>query len=85
MPDGTDSIAHFTISPEDGTLTFVELTSAGGINPRHIRLSPSGNWLCIATQDTNRVAMFKRDMETGAILNEVIAEAESGQPVCITW
>ncbi|RVD85335.1 uncharacterized protein DFL_003659 [Arthrobotrys flagrans] len=85
MPDGTDSIAHFLINTDDGTLTFVELTSAGGINPRHIRLSPDGSWICIATQDTNRVAMFKRDLEAGTILEEVIAEGQSGQPVCITW
>ncbi|EGX52337.1 hypothetical protein AOL_s00043g126 [Orbilia oligospora ATCC 24927] len=85
MPDGTDSIAHFLINTDDGTLTFVELTSAGGINPRHIRLSPDGSWICIATQDTNRVAMFKRDLETGTILEEVVAEGQSGQPVCITW
>ncbi|KAK6341619.1 hypothetical protein TWF696_008690 [Orbilia brochopaga] len=85
MPDGTDSIAHFLINTDDGTLTFVELTSAGGINPRHIRLSPDGSWMCIATQDTNRVAMFKRDQESGSILQEVIAEGQSGQPVCITW
>jgi 6-phosphogluconolactonase len=79
-----DFMATFSISPKDGTLTFVEKTSCGGTRPRHLAMDPSGAWLLIANQDSDNIAVFARNKKTGRL-------SPSGQsfplakPMCLVF
>jgi 6-phosphogluconolactonase len=62
-----DSIAHFTVSPTDGTLTYVASTGTGADRPRSFGLAPEGTLLFAANQDANQVVGFRIDAATGAL------------------
>ncbi len=63
---GHESIAVFSINP-DGTLKLVEITPCGGKHPRNFELSPDGNWLVCANQNSNNLVSFKVDATTGRL------------------
>ena len=65
-----DFIATFAVSPADGKLTMIGKTSCGGKRPRHLVVDPTDRWLLIANQDTDTIAVFARDSETGKVANE---------------
>jgi 6-phosphogluconolactonase len=65
-----DFIATFAVSPADGRLTMIGKTSCGGKRPRHLVVDPTDRWLLIANQDTDTIAVFARDSETGKVANE---------------
>lgn len=64
---GHDSIAVFARDPESGALTRVEVVPCGGRRPRNFNLSPDGNWLLCAHQDSNTVSSFRVDATTGRL------------------
>jgi 6-phosphogluconolactonase len=65
-----DFMATFAVSPRDGKLTMIDKTSCGGKRPRHLTLDPTDRWLLVANQDTDTIAVFARDSETGKLANE---------------
>lgn len=60
-------LVTFAISPEDGKLTILDRTPCGGKLPRHIALDPSGRWLLAANQESDNIAVFARDPQTGRL------------------
>ena len=64
-----DFMVSFTISPTDGKLTMIERTSCGGKVPRHIALDPTENWLLVANQNSDNIAVIARDKKTGRLAN----------------
>jgi 6-phosphogluconolactonase len=62
-----DSIAHFTVSQTDGTLTYVASVETGGDRPRSFGVDPEGTLLYAANQDANEVVGFRIDPATGAL------------------
>jgi len=64
---GHDSIAVFAISPEDGSLRFIEATPTGGRQPRHFSLSPDARFLVAANQNSGNVTVFRIDAERGTL------------------
>jgi 6-phosphogluconolactonase len=62
-----DIIATFAISPTDGKLTLLNRISCGGKVPRHLMLDPSGQWLLVANQASDNIAVLGRDGQTGKL------------------
>ena len=80
---GHESIAVFAIQA-DGTLQLVEITPCGGQHPRNFALSPDGNWLVCANQNSNNLVVFKVDAATGR-LTATGHTATVPQPVCVLF
>lgn len=80
----SDSIATWSLQT-DGHITFVQLASAGGRVPRFFDISSGGDEVAVALQDDHRVAILKRDVETGLIGSELASTAVPDRPTCILW
>ncbi|KAF8429582.1 Lactonase, 7-bladed beta-propeller-domain-containing protein [Tirmania nivea] len=87
----SDSIATYSVGA-DGKLTFLELSPVAGITPRHfsLELTNGGEHIAVATQDTGRVAVYKRDKVTGILETIPAASIDMAtlgvsKPVCVIW
>jgi len=81
---GSDTIAVFSISPSDGSLTQAGLFPTGGKEPRHITIDPTGQFLLAENQNSNTIAVFRIDTGTGALTQVSLADNISS-PVCIAF
>jgi 6-phosphogluconolactonase len=81
---GEDTIAHFSIDPKSGKLTFVDRTPTGGKTPRFFTLDPTGKWMFVENQDSNVIFLFKVD-ETSGKLTATGTKIELGAPVCLVF
>jgi len=62
------SIAVFTVGPDDGKLTFSNRHAlAANSNARNLTLDRSGNYLLVASQDADCVECFRINLGTGAL------------------
>ena len=78
-----NSVTVFAIG-DDGKLTFVDRTSAKVKTPRGMGIDPSGNYLIVGGQQSDTVAVFKIDAQTGKLTptGQVVAVPT---PVCVTF
>lgn len=81
---GHDSIAVFSIAPEEGTLTLLGHVPTQGKTPRHFALDPAGPWLVAANQDSNTLVVFRLDLKSGA-LTSTGQTLEIPSPVCVRF
>lgn len=81
---GHNSIAIFSISPIQGTLTPLGHVSTRGKKPRHFALDPTGCWLIAANQDSNSLVVFQFDPASGA-LTPTGQILEIPSPVCVSF
>ncbi|MDR6434853.1 6-phosphogluconolactonase [Brucella pseudogrignonensis] len=79
---GHDSIAAFAIDQENGNLSDIGYTPAGGTTPRNFTLTPDGEWVLVANQNSDCITIFARDNITGK-LTDTGNRIEIGTPVCI--
>ena len=58
--------------------------STRGKTPRNFAVSPNGEFLAAANQDSNNVVMFRIDPETGKLTpsGNVV---EAGTPICVRF
>lgn len=80
---GHDSIAIFSVLPENGTLVEMGHEPSGGKNPRNFAIESSGTYLFAANQDTNNVVVFR--IEDNGQLSRTAMEAEVPRPVCLRF
>lgn len=80
---GHDSLAVFAVNT-DGTLRLVEITPCGGQHPRNFELSPDGQWLVCANQNSSNLVSFKVDAATGR-LTATGHSASVPQAVCVLF
>jgi 6-phosphogluconolactonase len=80
---GHNSIAIFSIA-EDGSLTQLATESTGGEWPRNFTLSPNGDFLLVANQNTHNVVSLKVDKATG-LLTKTGYEISISKPVCLKF
>lgn len=72
---GDNSLATFSVNPDDGSLTRIAVTPTGGKFPRHFAISPDGKAVLVANQDSGHVRVFGRDVETGELTQtDVVVE-----------
>lgn len=64
---GYDKIATLHVNLRTGKLSLVDHTSCGGKTPRYIALDPTDGWLLIANQDSDNIAIFRRDKQSGKL------------------
>lgn len=63
-----NSIAVFRIDEQSGELSFQKVVHTGGNFPRDFEISPSGNYVLAANQNSGNIVVFKVDLETGDLL-----------------
>jgi len=59
----------------------VSRTPSGGVTPRDLKLSPSGRHLIVANQDSDRLTIFRRDAQSGALTHR--NDTEVGTPMTV--
>ncbi|MDB5105056.1 MAG: 6-phosphogluconolactonase [Fibrobacteres bacterium] len=79
---GHDSIAHFRIDPENGSLGFAGCASTKGRFPRHFSLDPGGRFLLAANQRSDSLTVFRVDDATGN-LEDTDQAVSVPAPVCV--
>ncbi|KKY39878.1 putative extracellular aldonolactonase [Diaporthe ampelina] len=77
----SDSLS--VLAPQDGTLGVLQYQPAGGIWPRHIKLNKAGGLLAASLQNTHRVAILERDVETG-LLGDFVAHDDGVGKTLVT-
>jgi 6-phosphogluconolactonase len=81
---GHDTIAVFSISPSDGTLTYTGEFPTAGKEPRHFAIDPTGQYLLAENQNSNSIAVFRIDPGTGALKQASMAD-NIPSPVCLAF
>jgi 6-phosphogluconolactonase len=78
-----NDITCFKVSKK-GILTFVSQTKTEGDGPRNFAITPDGKFIFIGHQFTDNITIFKRDAETGKIINTGM-QINVGSPVCLIF
>ena len=81
---GHDSIAVFSIDPDDGSLKSLEWVPSGGKMPRNFVIDPTGQWLLAANQDSNTINLLRIDPESGQ-LTPTDRSLNVVAPVCLRF
>lgn len=63
---GDNSLAIFKVL-DDGKLERIDVISTGGKFPRHFSITPCGKAVIIANQDSSKISLFHRDVESGRV------------------
>ena len=62
-----NTITIFSINAYTGKLTLVGYQSTMGRTPRNFAIDPTGNFLLVANQNSDNIAIFKRNKKTGLL------------------
>lgn len=81
---GFNTLAIFSIDPQNGKLTLIGHQPSGGKIPRNFSLSPGGNYLLAANQESDEIALFKVNKKNG-LLTDTGKRIDIGKPVCLKW
>jgi 6-phosphogluconolactonase len=81
---GDNCITVLRSDRDKATLEVIGRQKSLGKTPRDINLDPTGNWLLAANQDSDSIAIFKVDKNTGMIKYEDLVE-NINSPVCLEW
>ncbi|OWY55418.1 putative isomerase YbhE [Alternaria alternata] len=65
----SDTLSVFSINA-NGTLTLVQHAPSGGYSPRQLMINTDGDKIAVGHQNNNTVVIWKRDVETGKIVEE---------------
>jgi 6-phosphogluconolactonase len=63
---GHNSIVSYAITAS-GEIALIGWTPSQGIGPRNFAIDPSGKFMLVANQKGGGIAIFKRDIQTGAL------------------
>ncbi len=80
--DKENTISIFSINQDDGKLNLTGHQSTYGDHPRNFTLDPTGNFIIVANQVTNKIVVFKRDIITG-LLTKTGKEIKVPGPSCL--
>jgi 6-phosphogluconolactonase len=79
---GPDSIAVFSVSA-DGSLRLVEFVPVEGKTPRNFAIDPTGSWLLVGDQESDKVVVFRINKKTGR-LTSTGQVLQISSPACVT-
>ena len=80
---GHDTIAVYAIGA-DGKIMLIQNAPAEVKIPRNFNLDPTGRWLITAGQNSDNLAVFRVDQQTGR-LEFTGTKIEVGAPVCVRF
>ena len=64
---GHDSIAIYSISPKNGTLTFIERQTTLGKRPRNFNITPSGKVMVVGNRTSKQLVSFAINQKNGKL------------------
>jgi 6-phosphogluconolactonase len=70
---GPDSIVAYQVNQETGVLTKVQDLDMGGSIPRCFSIDPTGGYMVVGGQQTNRVDLYRIDHESGKLSNSGVS------------
>ena len=70
---GPDSIVAYQVNQETGALTEIQDIDLGGSIPRCFSIDPTGGYMVIGGQQTNRVELYRIDHENGKLSNSGVS------------
>ncbi|KAF6005468.1 hypothetical protein F1559_005072 [Cyanidiococcus yangmingshanensis] len=76
---GHDSVAVIEFFDLDGSMRVLQWVASGGRTPRDIALDPQGEWLFVANQDSDQVAVFAVDPGSGLIRDSSTSPAATDE------
>lgn len=79
---GSDRLSMFQVDSEGRAEGRADVSS-GGRGPRHFSLSPDGDFLAVANQDSDDVTMLALDPASG--MPRQVASLNVSQPSCVAW
>lgn len=79
-----NSIGIYKIDTDNGFLSLITHTYTGGETPRNFNFDPTGRFLLVANQNSNSIAIFKREASTG-LITDTGNRIKINKPVCIKW
>jgi 6-phosphogluconolactonase (cycloisomerase 2 family) len=83
-----DSLATFSISHKDGTLTKLPLISAHGSFPRSFAMNKAGTLLATGLQLSGSLVVLEKNKTSGLFDKEVASikfDKGADLPVCVVW
>lgn len=80
---GDDTIGVFAFDPEASELELVSVTPVGGRTPRDLVISPEGDRVLAACQDSDEVSVFAYDAATRAL--SPLGSSPVPTPVCLVF
>ena len=82
--NASDSLATFSLL-SNNEFQFRQLSTAGGAFPRQFSINKAGDLVAVGLQNSFKVVIITRNVETG-ILGDVVAEVDDlGQVTCVVW
>jgi len=78
-----NDISCFSVG-KDGLLTFIQQVPTGGNGPRNFAITPDGQYVFVAHQESDTIVIFKRNSTTGK-LTVTDKKIEVGSPVCLVF
>jgi 6-phosphogluconolactonase len=81
---GENSLAIFSVNPDDGRLAFIETTPAGVDWPRDFKIDNTGRYLLVEGQKSNNIAVQRIDTVTGKLTSTGI-DLKINKPVNIAF
>ncbi|MCY0389576.1 lactonase family protein [Robbsia sp. Bb-Pol-6] len=79
---GAHCIATYALDPRTGAIRSTDVRSSEGRTPRSFALSPSGNFMVVANQDSDSVVSLRIARDSG-VPCEVVDRIETGTPMCV--
>nr|WP_245583647.1 beta-propeller fold lactonase family protein [Salinimicrobium xinjiangense] len=80
---GHNSIVSFRVDPSSGKLDLLEHTSTLGKTPRNFAISPQGDYLYVANQDSGNISAFV--INTDGSLEQKGEPLPAETPVCLEF
>ena len=80
---GENTIVIFEVDSKTGKLSLVGRESVQGYWPLNFTIDPSGNFLLVANQRSNNIAVFQRNIEQGTLAYRI--EVSIPAPVCLEF
>jgi 6-phosphogluconolactonase len=81
---GHDSVVILSVDGDTGALGLVGHVPCGGATPRNCGLTPSGRHLLVANQNSDVIAVLRRNEEDGT-LADTGRPIQTGTPMCVKF
>ncbi|MCL6101821.1 MAG: lactonase family protein, partial [Bacteroidetes bacterium] len=80
---GMNTISIFSVMPKEAKIKLIGYEDTRGEIPRNFTLTPDGDYLLVANQNTNNIVAFKRNAETGLLT--FTDQINAFKPVCLLF